>query len=130
MKTLELILEFADRAEHFVAVLLENSAPQRGVASGDAGGIAESASGKIAPTMVFALKKGAEGRGEDLGKMADMSDDLVMSVGAHGDDFAAEVVPKFHHGIDRGAIGLGQGGDKAGAFVEEIRIAVFPTGFL
>jgi hypothetical protein len=133
VQALEFVLETAECAEDFVAVLLEDLDPHGRVARGDAGGVAQAVAGEIAPGGIFLREERAEARRDGLGEVADVGDDFVVFVGCDGADFAAEIAPEAGDGVGGFGVsrgGAGERGDEADAFVEEVGAAVFPAGFL
>ena len=128
-EAVQLVLIAAERAQDFVAVLLENGFPQMGIARRDARGVAQSGAGVVAPTSVVPREVRAECRGEDLREVADLRDDLIVRVGRHGGDIGPEGGPECDGALGGGGIGLGERGDEDGAPREEIGAGVFPAGF-
>lgn len=128
-ETVEFVFETGEGTEDFVAVLLEDGAPDLRVAAGDAGGIAEAAAGEVAPRVIFLREETAETGGDHLREMADVGDDLVVAIRGDGGDFGAEVVPEFYDG--GGGVGgsIGERSDEAGAAFEKGGGAVLPAGF-
>ena len=57
---LQLVLELAQGAEDFVAVLLEDGSPDLWIAGGDAGGVTQAAAGVVAPRRIFGGEKHAQ----------------------------------------------------------------------
>lgn len=130
MESLEFVLELADGAKHFVAILLQNRAPEMSVAFGDPGRITETAAGVIPPGVVLAMEMGAEGRRDHVRQVTDMGDDFIVLIRICRDDFATEVVPEMDNGLDRGRIRFFKWGDEAGALLKKFGIGVFPSGLL
>lgn len=118
-KTLELVLESLQGVEHLFAVLLENLDPHRGVACGDAGGVAQTAAGGIAPVGIFLREKTTQRGGERLGKMADVGNDFVVLLGAHRGDFGTQSAPELCNGFNGGGRGVFERCDETGATVKE-----------
>ncbi len=112
---LQLILKLAQRAEDFLAVLLENGTPDLRVAGGDAGGVAQAAACIVAPRRIFGGEKPAEHGREHLWQVADVRDDLVVRIGRNGDGLRPERMPELYHGLGRGGVRAGQRRDKAGS---------------
>lgn len=129
-QAVEFVFEAAESAEDFVAVLLEDGAPDVRVAAGDASGVTEAAAGVVAPRGVFLREKSAEAGRDDLREMADVRDDFVVLIGGDGDDLGTEGMPEGDDGRGGGGRGVGERSDEAGAVLKEDRAAVFPTGFL
>jgi len=129
VETLELVLKFAECAEDFFAVLLENLDPHRGVACGDAGGVAQTAAGGVAPGRIFLSEKTAECRCECLRKMADVGNDFVVFLGSDGGNGGAECAPELGNGFGCCGRRVCERCDETIATVKERFRAVFPAGF-
>ncbi len=58
-KSVQLILEVAQRAKHFIAILLEDGAPDFWVTRGDPRGVAQTATGVVAPRGILFCEENA-----------------------------------------------------------------------
>jgi len=126
----ELLLVGGEGVKHGLAIVLENLDPHRGVARGDAGGVAETVAGQVTPLAVFGGERAGEAGGGGLGQVADMRDDLVVAQGRDGDDGAAATSPEILQGLQRGGRRVGRRRDESDAVFEEGGGAVLPAGFL
>ena len=110
--------------------LLENLDPHRGIAGGYAGGVAQPSAGEITPGRIFLSEKTAERRGECLGQMADVRDNLVVAFRGDGGNLRAQRTPELGDGFNGRCRRGGEGSDETGASFEKCFSAVFPTGLL
>lgn len=87
-------------AEDFVPILFQDVYPHGGIAGRDAGRVFEPVTGELAPFYWFCAQKISESCGDELGKMADMGDDLIVLIGIDADDFTAKILPKLGESRD------------------------------
>lgn len=88
-------LESRQSAEEGFAVVGENRAPQGGVASCNARGVAQALPGEGKPEGGFFRKAMAEHRRKEVGEVADVRDEFIVGFGRHAVGVHTEGLPEM-----------------------------------